>query len=106
MPSIIHDILYASAKEQVLDVYADPAGSRPAVVLVHGGGWFRGDKSKEQKLATILVDAGFLVFVPNYRLAPDHPFPAGREDVLAAADWARASGDALDRERRPVPRAA
>jgi acetyl esterase len=99
MPLIDHDIPYASAKEQVLDVYGVPAGSRPAVVLVHGGGWFRGDKSKEQKLATILVDAGYLVFVPNYRLAPDHPFPAGREDVLAAADWARASGYAFDRDR-------
>jgi hypothetical protein len=35
MLSIHYDIPYASAKEQVLDVYGDPAGTRPAVVLVH-----------------------------------------------------------------------
>lgn len=103
-PLITLDVPYSSADpKHLLDVYEHPDhtgdASRAAVVLVHGGGWFRGDKSKEKALATLLVDAGYLVFVPNYRLAPDHVFPAGRADVLAAARWARDSNHAFDRER-------
>jgi len=95
-----HDLAYGPAEEQRLDVYSDTAHeTAPAVVLVHGGGWFRGDKSKEPRLATILVEAGFVVFVPDYRLAPAHPFPAGRDDILAAAAWARDSSFAFDRDR-------
>ena len=64
---------------------------------MHGGGWFRGDKSKELSLASMLVDAGYIVFAPNYREAPDATFPASRDDVLAAATWALASDWAFDR---------
>lgn len=108
-PLITLDVPYGTGKGapadpmHVLDIYehADRTSdaSRAAIILVHGGGWFRGDKSKEKTLASLLVDAGYLVFVPNYRLAPDHVFPAGRTDVLAAADWARASDHAFDRSR-------
>jgi acetyl esterase/lipase len=104
-PDIRLDVPYGTAASVplLLDVYESPQGahdsSRPAIVLVHGGGWFRGDKAKEATLAPLLVDAGYLVFVPNYRLAPDHVFPAGREDVLSAAQWAKASEYAFDRDR-------
>ena len=88
----------------LLDVYHREStpqadADRPAIILIHGGGWFRGDKSKELGLATRLVDAGYVVFVPDYRLAPDHTFPAGRDDVLAAGRWAEASDYLFDRGR-------
>ena len=88
----------------LLDVYhrettPEEDARRAAIVLIHGGGWFRGDKSKELGLATRLVDAGYVVFVPDYRLAPDHTFPAGRDDVLAAGRWAEASHYLFDRGR-------
>jgi acetyl esterase len=88
----------------LLDVYhrettPEEDARRAAIVLIHGGGWFRGDKSKELGLATRLVDAGYVVFVPDYRLAPDHPFPAGRDDVLAAGRWAEQSSYLFDRSR-------
>jgi acetyl esterase/lipase len=73
--------------------------ARPAIVLIHGGGWFRGDKAKERALATLLVEAGFLVFAPNYRETPDFVFPASRDDILAAARWAIASEHVFDRDR-------
>lgn len=63
------------------------------------GGWFRGDKPKEQSLATRLVDAGYVVFAANYREAPDATFPASRDDVLAAAQWALGSTWAFDRSK-------
>lgn len=86
----------------LLDVYSPPGpvdAARAAVVLVHGGGWFRGDKAKEPPLASTLARAGYLVFVPDYREAPAHTFPASRDDVLAAAAWALGSGYAFDRAR-------
>ena len=69
------------------------------MVLIHGGGWFRGEKSKERPLASMLVDAGYLVFAPNYREAPDATFPASRDDVLTAARWALDSTWAFDRRK-------
>jgi acetyl esterase len=82
----------------VLDVY-EPVDIRGAVVVLHGGGWFHGDKSKDEDLATRLGQEGYLAFVPNYRLAPQHPFPAAREDVLDAATWALSSSYDFDRNR-------
>lgn len=59
--------------------------------MIHGGGWFRGDKSKETALAERLTTDGFLVVAPNYRLAPDHLFPAAMDDLLKVYDWLAAS---------------
>lgn len=56
---------------------------RPAVVLVHGGGWDKvaGDM---EPIAKDLARSGFFVFNIRYRLAPRHHFPAPVEDVRAA----------------------
>ena len=104
--SVESDIPYGHAGESslLLDVYQftstpDREATRAAIVLVHGGGWFRGNKSKELRLATLLARAGYIVFVPNYRLAPQFTFPAGRDDVLTAAEWAHSSTYAFDRQR-------
>jgi acetyl esterase len=100
------DIPYGRAGDSslLLDIYQSTSApeqdaKRAAIVLVHGGGWFRGNKSKELRLATLLVRAGYIVFVPNYRLAPEFTFPAGRDDVLTAAEWAHSSTYAFDRHR-------
>ncbi|MDO9396417.1 MAG: alpha/beta hydrolase [Herbiconiux sp.] len=104
--SAVIDVEYGRVGEVslLLDVYsrsvsAEVDAARAAIVLVHGGGWFRGDKSKEVSLATKLVDAGYLVFAPNYREAPEATFPASRDDVLAAERWALASDWAFDRDK-------
>ena len=102
--TVDRDIRYGTVGDDslLLDVYApdgpvDP--SRAAVVLVHGGGWFRGAKAKEPRLASMLARAGYLVFVPDYREAPAHTFPASRDDVLAAGQWALGADYAFDRDR-------
>lgn len=104
-PRIEKDVVYGTAGTDslLLDVYQGQSGAadaeRPAIILVHGGGWFRGDKSKELNLASALVAEGYIVFVPDYREAPAHTFPASREDVLAAFSWALASDYEFDRSR-------
>ncbi len=76
--------------------YPVSAGSRwPVTMYVHGGGWSKGDKSEGAGSAEIppLINAGFLVVAANYRLAPEHPFPAMIEDLKCAVRYLRAHAD-------------
>jgi acetyl esterase len=60
------------------------SGRRPVLVWFHGGGWVIG--SAEQSLHTakdLAAGAGCVVVVPDYRLAPEHPFPAAYDDALS-----------------------
>lgn len=60
---------------------------------LHGGGYNAGSPRIYRLLAAELSEAtGMRVLTPDYRLAPEHPFPAGVEDAVAAYDWLRAEG--------------
>jgi acetyl esterase/lipase len=87
------DVAYRSVdgEQLALDVYqpANKAKNRPAVVVVHGGGWTQGDKGLFAQQSDQLAQRGFVAFSVNYRLAPAHPFPAAVEDVEAAVAWVR-----------------
>jgi acetyl esterase len=63
-------------------------GPHPVLVYLHGGGWVSGSARTHRKLAHRFAEAGFLVVSVDYRLAPEHPFPAGLEDCVAALRWA------------------
>jgi acetyl esterase len=67
-------------------------GPHPAVMLVHGGGWERGDKETYIKpWFPLLTDAHIAWFSINYRLAPDFKYPAAVEDIEAAVKFLRAN---------------
>ena len=74
-----------------LDAYLpDGAGSFPAAIIVHGGGYTGGDKRKNvAPLLDPLVRAGFTVFSVSYRLAPKHRHPAPVEDIRSAIQYVR-----------------
>lgn len=56
-----------------------------AVLYLHGGGYVVGSPKSHRHLAAALSEAsGLSLFVPDYRLAPEHPFPAALEDSVAA----------------------
>jgi acetyl esterase/lipase len=65
----------------------------PAVVYVHGGGWYSGDKETGKGKYDIapLVNSGYVVASINYRLAPRYKFPAQIEDVKCAIRFLRAN---------------
>jgi acetyl esterase/lipase len=73
---------------------------RPAIVVIHGGGWLEGDKSSFSTPANrppgnILDFAGlgFVAITINYRLSGEAPFPAALNDCRCAVRWLRANAE-------------
>jgi acetyl esterase/lipase len=54
------------------------------LLYLHGGGYFACTPKTHRAVTTSFALAGFRTFAPDYRLAPEHPFPAGLEDAVAA----------------------
>jgi acetyl esterase len=63
------------------------AGPFPVLVYLHGGAWVAGSPATHRKLTARFAEAGQLVVSVDYRLAPEHPFPAGLDDCVAAVEW-------------------
>src|SRR5215470_18690793 len=64
------------------------AGPHPVVIYLHGGGWAFGSPTSHRKLGMQFAEAGYLTIILDYRLAPEHPFPAALEDTMFAIEWA------------------
>jgi acetyl esterase len=63
-------------------------GPRPVLVYFHGGGWVIGDlESHDATVRALAAASGVTVVAVDYRLAPEHPFPAAVDDCLAAVRW-------------------
>jgi acetyl esterase len=74
---------------------ATPTGS-PGVVMIHGGGFVIGSVETEHGgAAAMAIDTGAVVVSVDYRLAPEHPYPAGLHDCYAALSYLHAEADAL-----------
>jgi len=78
----------------------DPHGqgaAGPVVMFFHGGGWVYGNLASHHRLcAEIARQTGLRLVAVDYRLAPEHPFPAALEDSLAAIRWAASGPAALE----------
>ncbi len=95
------DIVYRRAgdREAKLDVYVPigeaPAGGRPAIVAIHGGGWRGGSKGGFGRMAARLARHDYVVVSVDYLLSkPDSPsWPDNFEDVREAVRWVRRHAD-------------
>lgn len=75
-----------------------PAGSTvalPVLVWIHGGGLILGDHRDDVWGAYYADRLGIAVVSPSYRLAPEHPFPAPLEDLVAVTGWVMSGGDGM-----------
>jgi acetyl esterase/lipase len=72
-----------------------PISHPPTVVVVHGGSWQHGDSTQLAALNRYLAARGYVVAAINYRLLPDHPFPAAYDDLRAAIDYLKANAGAI-----------
>jgi acetyl esterase len=72
------------------------AGPLPLLVYFHGGGWVIGDlDTHDDPCRFLAANSGVALLSVDYRLAPEHPFPAAVEDALAAYEWAVAGAERL-----------
>lgn len=94
--TIERDLTYGSDPLHKLDVYRPdaPGEKRPVLLFVHGGGFVRGDKHGAfypDNIPLWAAKEGMVGVSINYRLAPDHPWPAGAEDLGASIAWVKAN---------------
>ena len=74
----------------------DDDGPHPVLVYFHGGGWVIGSLDAYDGVCRVLsAEAECVVVAVDYRLAPEHPFPAAVEDVRAATRWVAANPAAV-----------
>ncbi|PMX02639.1 lipase [Pseudomonas sp. FW215-R2] len=83
--------------------YRPPVALPPCVVYLHGGGWVVGGLDSHDFICCELAVAlGAMVVAVDYRLAPEHPFPAGFDDCLSVWRALRDGSFGFDRERMLV----
>lgn len=88
-----------------VDLYAaEGEGPHPGILLVHGGAWVAGSPVTHDKLTKRLAERGYAVASVDYALAPEHKFPEGLDDCVAAADWlvGEVSNLGMDPERLAI----
>src|ERR1700733_2856744 len=94
---VSRDHAYGADARHLLDVFepATAGAPRPVLLFVHGGGFVAGDKRRpgspyHDNIGLWAVAHGMIGVNMTYRLAPQHPWPAGAMDVGAAVAWVRA----------------
>lgn len=101
----VRDLEIGTANGPLRARHYSPGRKAPLTVYLHGGGFVIGDLDTHDEPCRILCrHAGVHVLSIDYRLAPEHPFPAGLDDARAALAWAKANAGALgaDPERVAV----
>lgn len=74
----------------------DTSGTLPALLWIHGGGYVLGSAEQDDLIAQhFAFTSGCIVVSVDYRLAPEHPFPAPLEDCYTALKWLATNSDAL-----------
>ena len=100
--TIQHDLDFlGDEREEKLDLYLPEPRQEdilsPAVVIIHGGGWVKGDKNREREFVTgtTLAQAGYVCISINYELRKDHRWPNNLHDCKNAVRWLRVNAENL-----------
>ena len=93
--NVTRDMAYGPDERNRLDLFVrDGTAGAPVLVFVHGGGFVMGNKHTEgspfySNVGEFAARRGWVGVPMTYRLAPEHKFPAGAEDLAAAIAWLR-----------------
>ncbi|MFL2528065.1 MAG: alpha/beta hydrolase fold domain-containing protein [Candidatus Azotimanducaceae bacterium] len=68
---------------------------RPALVIIHGGGWHKGSTNGVKGFGLLLSRSGFVCLCPSYRLSPEAPWPAQLEDIKCSIRYLRKNCERL-----------
>lgn len=96
------DLPYGKNPENLLDVYV-PEGTEgllPTIISIHGGGWFYGSKKLYSHYCLRLAGRGFAVVNFDYRLAPEHKYPAPLEDTCQVLHWVAENAEKYHIDRK------
>jgi acetyl esterase len=89
VPEEVASVTDTHAGDVPVRVYEPARGDGPVVVYLHGGGWVVGDVDTHDPVCRRVANAlAATVVSVDYRLAPEHPFPAGLDDAGTALRWA------------------
>ncbi|MDG2176155.1 MAG: alpha/beta hydrolase [Gammaproteobacteria bacterium] len=98
--TVSRDIAYGDHERHRLDVFNAEGGSslKPVLLFVHGGGFIAGDKHADgsafySNIGAWAAKNGFAGVNMAYRLAPEHPWPAGSEDIRKAIEFIQSEGN-------------
>jgi len=108
--ALVEDAAFAGDAGDVAIRYYRPFGTKakqelPVMVFYHGGGWVIGDLDTHDVVCRTLANAGdFAVISVDYRMGPEHKFPAAVDDAYAALCWTAdgAGGRAIDSSKIAV----
>lgn len=100
--TVQRDLAYGPHERHRLDLFrtakphGEEQGLRPVLVFIHGGGFSRGAKSAEgspfyDNVGQWAARQGLLGITINYRLAPQHPYPAGAQDLQRLLSWLKSA---------------
>ena len=96
---VTRDISYTYDGRQTLDLFVpedakfSEAAARPAVIVMHGGGWVSGDRYDMEYIAEWFVDQGFVVINVGYCLAPYYKWPEQFADVVQGVWWLKENAE-------------
>lgn len=97
----VHDRVSDGARVRVYQPKA--GGTQAALLWIHGGGLVVGTAEQDEVRASLIArDLGVTVVSARYRLAPEHPYPAAADDVLAAWQWLQRYAQRLGVDRSRV----
>ena len=84
----MHAVAEVAAGGRPARLYVPVAGPAPLVVYLHGGGWTIGSLDSHDRICRRLAQgSGAAVLALDYRLAPEHPWPASVDDTVGALRW-------------------
>lgn len=95
--SVTQQLIPGPAGDIDVRIYRAGGGANaPLLLFMHGGGFVVGGLDTHDEMARVLTaESGCVTVSVDYRLAPEHPFPAAPDDCFAALKWAAANAEAL-----------